>query len=218
VSVGPGERKRAQREERDDTNRLDEPSGRDAEARTAEPGGLTAQAVVGLLATTPRLRVAAAVVLGAATPAEIATATGLNEAQVSAALNRLVRGRLVGVVGGRLELDPRVFADAARRGAPKREPVDFGVSDPKLAAVLHAFLVDGRLVRIPAHGRKRTAVLEYLATTFEPGRRYSEPEVNAILASFHPDTAALRRYLVDEGFLSRASGEYWRSGGWVDVL
>jgi hypothetical protein len=180
--------------------------------------GLTAQAVVGLLATPARLRVVAAIVLGAATPAEIAAATDLPTAQVSAAVNRLVRGGLVRVVQGRFQVDPQVFAQAARDGASKREPVDYGVSDPKIAAVLHAFVEDGRLVRIPSSGRKRTAVLEYLVATFEPGRRYPEREVNVILASFHPDTAALRRYLVDEGFLSREAGVYWRTGGWVDVL
>ena len=34
-----------------------------------------------------------------------------------------------------------------------------------------------------------------------------------MLGQRHADTAALRRYLVDEDFLSRAAGEYWRSGG-----
>jgi hypothetical protein len=29
----------------------------------------------------------------------------------------------------------------------------------------------------------------------------------------HPDTAALRRYLVDDGFMEREAGEYWRAGG-----
>jgi hypothetical protein len=33
----------------------------------------------------------------------------------------------------------------------------------------------------------------------------------------HPDYAALRRYLVDAGFLDRAGGEYWRSGGTIDA-
>ena len=31
------------------------------------------------------------------------------------------------------------------------------------------------------------------------------------------DHGVLRRYLVDEGFLSRQAGVYWRSGGTVDV-
>ena len=37
--------------------------------------------------------------------------------------------------------------------------------------------------------------------------------VNLILGRRHQDTAALRRYLVDEGLLDRAEGHYWRSGG-----
>lgn len=32
------------------------------------------------------------------------------------------------------------------------------------------------------------------------------------------DHVTLRRHLVDEGVLSRETGECWRSGGWVDVL
>jgi hypothetical protein len=34
-----------------------------------------------------------------------------------------------------------------------------------------------------------------------------------VLRQFHDDVAALRRYLVDEEFLDREAGEYWRSGG-----
>jgi hypothetical protein len=60
-------------------------------------------------------------------------------------------------------------------------------------------------------------VLERLAHEFEVGLRYSEMEVNSILQTFHPDYAALRRYLVDEGFLSRADGSYWRTGGRVEI-
>jgi hypothetical protein len=34
-----------------------------------------------------------------------------------------------------------------------------------------------------------------------------------MLQMYHPDHAALRRHLVDEGFLTRADGVYWRTGG-----
>jgi len=60
-------------------------------------------------------------------------------------------------------------------------------------------------------------VLERIALEFEPGRRYDEKEVNVIVGVFFNDHAALRRYLVDEGFLDRDHGVYWRSGGRVDV-
>ena len=63
---------------------------------------------------------------------------------------------------------------------------------------------------------KRIVVLDWLAQRFEPGRHYSEAAVNRIIAAVHPDTAALRRYLVDEGILARDRGEYWRAGGTFD--
>ncbi len=83
-------------------------------------------------------------------------------------------------------------------------------------AVLSRFFRGTRLLEIPSQRSKRLVVLERLALEFEPGRRYSEKEVTGVLALWYPDYAALRRYLVDEGFLDRAAGEYWRSGGRVD--
>lgn len=75
---------------------------------------------------------------------------------------------------------------------------------------------EGRLHTIPAKRGRRLLVLDHLAQRFEPGRRYPEVEVNRLLRPAHDDVAALRRYLVDEGFLDRAGGEYWRIGGSVD--
>ena len=60
-------------------------------------------------------------------------------------------------------------------------------------------------------------VLDRRARHFEPGVRYPERDVNAALRAFHPDSAALRRHLVDDGFLERADGEYWSSGGTVEL-
>lgn len=86
------------------------------------------------------------------------------------------------------------------------------------ARTLAAFLTDdGRLHTIPSKRAKLLVVLDHLAQAFEPGRVYPEPEVNDVLQRFHPDHAALRRYLVDDGFLTREEGRYWRSGGTVDV-
>jgi hypothetical protein len=42
-------------------------------------------------------------------------------------------------------------------------------------------------------------------------------EVNGILRRFHDDHATLRRALVDEAFLDRAEGRYWRSGGRIPL-
>ena len=77
--------------------------------------------------------------------------------------------------------------------------------------VLHAFLVDGRLTTIPARERKRQVILRYLAENdFEEGRDYPEREVDQRLALRQRDVAALRRYLVDSGYLERQAGVYRR--------
>jgi hypothetical protein len=60
-------------------------------------------------------------------------------------------------------------------------------------------------------------VLDLLASQFEPGHYYAEPVVNELLSRFHPDYCAMRRYLVEEGFMARQDGVYWRAGGTVDV-
>jgi hypothetical protein len=78
---------------------------------------------------------------------------------------------------------------------------------------LRAFVRDGRIVQIPTKQAKRLALLDWLAQDFEPGKRYSEQMVNLIIGQRHPDTAAFRRYLVDEGFMAREAGQYWRAGG-----
>lgn len=76
---------------------------------------------------------------------------------------------------------------------------------------------DGRLHTIPSRHSKLLVVLDRLAQAFAPGRTYPESEVNEVLQRFHPDHAALRRYLVENDFLTRADGLYWRSGGTFDV-
>jgi hypothetical protein len=80
---------------------------------------------------------------------------------------------------------------------------------------------DGRLPTIPPKHGKLLVVLDFLAQRFEPGVKYPEARVNQILGEVHPDFAALRRYLVENGFLDRADSDsnwvYWRSGGTFDV-
>lgn len=82
--------------------------------------------------------------------------------------------------------------------------------------VLRAFLdADGRIVRMPAKYRKRLVLLDHVARVFEPGVRYPEQQVNTLLRAFSDDVAMLRRYLVDEQFMARENGMYWRTGGTV---
>jgi len=88
------------------------------------------------------------------------------------------------------------------------------LADPP--AQLRAFIRDGRIAAVPAKRTRRRLLLDEVAQAFEPGRRYPESAVNEILKSVFDDYCTLRRYLVDEAFLSRtATGIYWRVGGTV---
>jgi hypothetical protein len=78
---------------------------------------------------------------------------------------------------------------------------------------LRNYLRDGKIDAMPAKQSRRRQLLAEVAQAFEPGIRYPERQVNDVLGALYPDFATLRRYLVDEDFLGRADGEYWRVGG-----
>ena len=164
--------------------------------------------LVGLLADGDRLRVFAAVVLGHESVADIREVTGLDARAVGAALVRLVQGGLLSEDKLGYHVEEQEIRMAARQG--REEP-----PSDETNAVLRAFFKDGRLQSIPAAHAKRQVVLDVLAQDFEPGKRYTEKQVNLILGKRFADTAALRRYLVDDGFLDRegGAGRYWRAGG-----
>jgi hypothetical protein len=84
-------------------------------------------------------------------------------------------------------------------------------SDPQL----RVFVGGGRVATMPARKQRRRRLLDVISQAFEPGVHYPEQQVSRFLGAIYPDYAALRRDLVDEQFLSRSGGEYWRSGGTV---
>ena len=114
-------------------------------------------------------------------------------------------GRLA-EIGGRLDRIEREVRAAGQTEVDAAMPYWAG---PRAARVLRAFFDGQRLLSIPAQHAKRLVVLRRLAeTAFEPERDYPEKEVNMLLAFRHPDAASLRRYLVDEGFMTRGGGIY----------
>ena len=184
-----------------------------------------AAALCGMLATPERLKVVAALALGARTMAEVTEAAGLDTRQAAQALARLRTGGLVEQsTQGAWRLRTEVFAAAAAEPAQDRpDDVDrYPTADADAVRILRTFMPDGRLTAFPAgHGRRRV-ILDHVARAFELGVDYAEREVDAVLRAFctpqgAADHVTLRRYLVDDGFLSRKDGRYWRSGGTVDL-
>jgi len=186
----------------------------------AGPGIGTPEEILRALADPTRLSVAGQLARGPETAPALAKATGLRTDAVQRHLSRLARVGIVAVESDRrtYRLQKEALRRAAAEAGPAREPgLALGAADAEEASVLRQYFRGGRLTDIPARRSKRLVVLERLALEFDVGTHYPERQVNRIIERFHPDVASLRRFLVDEGFLSRKRGDYWRSGGRVDV-
>jgi hypothetical protein len=173
-----------------------------------------------------RLRVIGALSDGDATIDELAERTGVRRSAIDHHLARLRKVGLVETSGRwpraryhlmaeRLNELGRSLDDLQRSAA---DPVPDLVAPegrelaPDEARVLGGFFEAGRLTTIPAQESKRLVVLRYLRDRcFAEDRDYPEKEVNQRLALFHPDPASLRRYLVDAGLMTRATGTYRRA-------
>ena len=180
--------------------------------------GVRAVDFLKILLDPDRLAMVGIVALGDATEAEIAQKTRRRPRDVVTTLSPLVVGGVLEREGDTYRLRRESLRELAA-DLPQPPPPDphvlKGMTESE-QAVLARFFSGRKLLEIPSTRSKRLVLLERLALEFEPGRRYSEPEVNGILALWYPDYASLRRYLVDERFLDRADGEYWRSGGRVE--
>ena len=162
-----------------------------------------------------RLAVLGRAAVGPVNAAALAGELGIDVRKVQREVGRLAEA---GLLDESLELDRGALREIARALPQDVEADPAIVAGPWTAdeaTVLARFFSGSRLVEIPAARAKRALVMERLAQEFEPGLRYTEREVNSILQVFHPDYAALRRYLVDDGLLDRADGSYWRTGGRV---
>lgn len=90
--------------------------------------------------------------------------------------------------------------------SPHREAYDAARAEQE--RLVGRLFADGRIARVPAKRKVRAAVLLEVVRRFEPGRVYSEPEVNDVLLEVHEDFAYLRRELVNYRYLEREDGRY----------
>ena len=166
--------------------------------------GVTPEELVGLVAEPARLRLLAAVALGARTDAEAASAAGLSPREAAVARQRLGDAGVIAAGTDGWTVD----YPALRRAARDSRPVAEAGEDP-----LRPFVVGRALRSMPAQVERRRQVLDHVATTtFAPGEQVPEAAVDERLKAWCEgsavDHAALRRYLVEGGHLVRGSGIY----------
>jgi len=167
------------------------------------------------MASADRLRIIGVLIRGRATQAEIAEQLHMPMRDVFNHLSFLTRVGVVNEIDGAYDLDEKAIESLARgQFEGKRESyVPPEEEQEDVRKVLKNYLnADGTLKQIPPAKNKLLIVLNFIVDAFAFDTNYTEKEVNTILRRFHVDTAALRRYLVDYGFMARESDgtKYWR--------
>ncbi|MGB8980437.1 MAG: DUF2087 domain-containing protein [Anaerolineales bacterium] len=166
------------------------------------------------MASAERLRIIGVLVRGRARQSEIADQLHLPARDVFNHLSFLVHVGVVNENDGIYDLDEKAIESLARgQFEGTRSSYEAKDAPEDARKVLKSFLnTDGSLKQIPPMGNKLLIVLNFIVDAFAFHTNYTEKEVNTILRRFHVDTAALRRYLVDNGLMARESDgtRYWR--------
>lgn len=170
-----------------------------------------------------RLRIVGLLAHRAYSVEELGETLGIGVSTVSHHLARLAR---TGIVESRTEsyynlysLKTEALSGMAKKLLAHAEPARPAEED-KLAdfdrKVLGTFTTtDGRIKAFPTQEKKVHVLLRHVLASFSHGVRYTEKRVNEILSKYSVDTARLRRWLVDFGYMKRegGGGKYWRIDG-----
>jgi biotin operon repressor len=163
------------------------------------------------MADPERIKIAGLLGVETLSVTEISERLGMKPSEVQRHLDQLTENGLAFKEGSLYRLNVKAVEKLTRQvlaqshpPAPEYEGDEFEVK------TLRSYIArDGSLKSIPTQQKKLMVILKYLARDFMPGVRYTESQVNQMLRKYHEDTAALRRYMVDNGLLEREKGIYW---------
>ncbi|UNK16530.1 DUF2087 domain-containing protein [Paenibacillus sp. N3/727] len=90
----------------------------------------------------------------------------------------------------------------------------YNVTEEERVAILTRLFpsgTDGKLTKFNLKEKQRYVVLREIATRFQLGKTYTEPEVNEILKGVYDDYVTVRRFLIEYGFIDREpdGSKYW---------
>ena len=167
-----------------------------------------------------RLRIVGLLAQRAYTVEQLGAALCVGVSTVSHHLTRLAGA---GLVSARSEsyynlysLKTDALSDMAKTLLAQAQPVrpesEQELSDYDRKVLATFTTADGRIKTFPMQERKFRVLLRHILPSFSHGVRYTEKRVNEILSKYNDDTARLRRWLVDFGYMARegGGGKYWR--------
>ena len=167
-----------------------------------------------------RLRIVGLLAQRAYTVEQLGAALCVGVSTVSHHLTRLAGA---GLVSARSEsyynlysLKTDALSDMAKTLLAQAQPVrpesEQELSDYDRKVLATFTTADGRIKTFPMQERKFRVLLRHILPSFSHGVRYTEKRVNESLSKYNDDTARLRRWLVDFGYMARegGGGKYWR--------
>lgn len=171
------------------------------------------------LVDTDRLQIAGRLARQSLSAEQLATQLEMKPAALARHLEKLIEAGLVQFEMKAKTVRYKLHLEAARKLAARLTPrspapaVSEDVAEFDRQVLRHYLSADGAIKEIPAQDKKLLALLRYVAEHIEQGQRFTEKEINIRLVRFHTDVAALRRYLIDYGFMRRTvtGSAYWRS-------
>lgn len=167
------------------------------------------------IANEERLKIIGVLATEKLTLEEIASRLSLPIGMIAHHMENLVGLGIISLENKSYRLDTRAVEAMARQTLaqqrPQTKPDDFEGEAYERKVLADFFTPQEKLKSLPAQHKKLLVILRYLVNKeFQPGFRYPEKDVNAILSGYFEDTASLRRYMVDNRFLAREKGEYWK--------
>jgi hypothetical protein len=162
-----------------------------------------------------RLKIVGALANEKLTLEELSTRLSMPIATISHHVDNLVELGLIRLENQYYRLDTRAVEAMARQTLAQQRPQtkaeDFEGEAYERKVLADFFTPQGKLKSLPAQYKKLLVILRYLVNKeFELGVRYAEKDVNQKLSLYFTDTASLRRYMVDNRYLAREKGVYWR--------
>jgi len=163
------------------------------------------------MADPERIKIAGLLGVETLSVTEISERLDMKPTEVQRHLDQLTENGLIFREGSLYRLNANAVENlAAQVLAQSHPPAPQFEGDEYEVKTLRSYISrDGSLKSIPTQQKKLMVILKYLARDFMPGVRYTESQVNQMLRKYHEDTAALRRYMVDNGLLEREKGIYW---------
>lgn len=164
------------------------------------------------LADINRLRIVLLLAVGPLSGQEIAHKLGLSPATVTHHMNQLRNAALVKGVRDKntinFHLVDGAILERAEELLRRVETVRFNNMPERQKVIKNFFDAEGRLKSIPTQRKKRMFVFEHMLAELEPGRSYTEQEINEFIERFHDDYCTIRREFIINHYMYREDNIY----------